>query len=286
MVQSTSLHPQGAGADLGVYDQEGSSSGVSWSAVIAGAFVTASLSLVLLALGTGLGLSSVSPWANSGVSASTVGKSAIAWLILIQIIASALGGYLAGRLRTKWAAVHTDEVYFRDTAHGFLVWAVAVVLSAAFLSSAATTLVGGQASQAPTSSGVGRSSEPVAYAVDTLLRPDRSSSDAPAASVREEVGRIFLESYHAGRLSDSDKSYVAQMVAAKTGISPADADQRVSAVFHASQEAADATRKATAHFLLWLFLALLIGAFCASYAATLGGRQRDSVKKAEFTKSV
>ena len=284
MAHSASLHPQGAGADLGLYDREASTSGVSWSAVIAGAFVTASFSLVLLALGAGLGLSSVSPWANSGISASTVGKSAIVWLILIQAIASALGGYLAGRLRTKWAAIHTDEVYFRDTAHGFLVWAVAVVLTAAFLSSAATTLVGGQASQAPTTSSAVRSSEPVAYAVDTLLRPDRSSSDAPAASVREEVGRIFIESYHAGKLSDADKNYLSQLVAAKTGISPSDADQRVAAVFHASQEAADATRKATAHFLLWLFLALLIGAFCASYAATLGGRQRDSVKQAEFAK--
>ena len=284
MAHSGSLHSQGTGPDLGSYDREASTSGVSWSAVIAGAFVTASLSLVLLALGTGLGLSSVSPWANSGVTASTVGKSAIAWLIFIEVISSALGGYLAGRLRTKWAAIHTDEVYFRDTAHGFLVWAVALVLTAAFLSSAATTFVGGQANQTTATSGIGRSSEPVAYAVDTLLRPDRPSSDAPAASVREEVGRIFIESAHAGELSDSDKNYLSQLVAAKTGTSPADASQRVSAVFHASQAAADAARKTTAHFLLWLFLALLIGAFSASYAATIGGRQRDSVRQAELAK--
>src|SRR6202790_4808029 len=121
---------------------EAHSSGVSWAAVIAGAFVAASLSLILLALGTGLGLSSVSPWSNVGASASTVGKAAIFWLIIMQIVASAMGGYLGGRLRTKWVNVHTDEVYFRDTAHGFLVWAVALVITAGFLASAATSLVG------------------------------------------------------------------------------------------------------------------------------------------------
>ena len=96
---------------------EAYSSGVSWAAVIAGAFVAAALSLILLALGTGIGLSSVSPWSNVGASASTINNAAILWLIIIQIIASAMGGYLAGRLRTKWATIHTDEVYFRDTAH-------------------------------------------------------------------------------------------------------------------------------------------------------------------------
>src|SRR5450631_4147437 len=122
---------------------EAHSSGLSWAAVIAGAFVAAALSLILLALGTGLGLSSVSPWSNVGASALTIGMAAIVWLIIVQIIASAMGGYLAGRLRTKWASIHTDEVYFRDTAHGFLVWAVGLVITATFLASAATSMVGG-----------------------------------------------------------------------------------------------------------------------------------------------
>src|ERR1022692_2592690 len=121
---------------------EAYSSGVSWAAVIAGAFVAAALSLILLALGTGLGLSSVPPRSNVGAPASTIGRAAIFWLIIIQIIASAMGGYLAGRLRTKWATIHTDEVYFRDTAHGFLVWAVGLVITASFLASAATSIVG------------------------------------------------------------------------------------------------------------------------------------------------
>src|SRR6202167_5714050 len=131
---------------------EAHSSGVSWAAVIAGAFVAAALSLILLALGTGMGLSSVSPWSNTGASASTIGKAGIVWLIIIQIIASAMGGYLAGRLRTKWATIHTDEVYFRDTAHGFLVWAVGLVVTASFLASAATAMIGGAAQGATAAS--------------------------------------------------------------------------------------------------------------------------------------
>src|ERR1035438_6184862 len=138
---------------------EAHSSGVSWAAVIAGAFVAAALSLILLALGTGLGLSSVSPWSNAGASASTVGKAAIVWLIVMQIIASAMGGYLAGRLRTKWANIHTDEVYFRDTAHGFLAWAVALVITAAFLASAATSMMGAAAQLSATASSTGAERE-------------------------------------------------------------------------------------------------------------------------------
>src|SRR5664279_88712 len=128
--------------EAGVTD-DSNSSGVSWGAVVAGAFVAAALSLALLALGTGIGLSAVSPWTNAGASAARIGRTAIVWLVLMQLIASSVGGYLAGRLRTKWVNIHTHEVYFRDTAHGFLAWAVALVMTAAFLTSAAAAMVGG-----------------------------------------------------------------------------------------------------------------------------------------------
>src|ERR1700730_6422592 len=150
-VSSTVADHQSGFADTFVKN-EAYSSGVSWAAVIAGSFVAAALSLILLALGTGIGLSAVSPWSNLGASASTIGKAAIVWLIIIQIIASAMGGYLAGRLRTKWATIHTDEVYFRDTAHGFLVWAVGLVVTAAFLASAATSMIGSAAIATTTAS--------------------------------------------------------------------------------------------------------------------------------------
>ncbi|TDN49501.1 hypothetical protein [Scandinavium goeteborgense] len=122
-----------------------STSAVSWGAIFAGAAAAASLSLILLMLGAGLGLTSVSPWESRGLDAGTVGIAAIAWLTFTQIVASGMGGYLSGRLRTKWVDTHTDEVYFRDTAHGFLAWAVAALVSAALLTSTMGAIVGGGA---------------------------------------------------------------------------------------------------------------------------------------------
>ena len=268
---------------------EAYSSGVSWAAVIAGAFVAAALSLILLALGTGIGLSSVSPWSNVGASASTISNAAILWLIIIQIIASAMGGYLAGRLRTKWATIHTDEVYFRDTAHGFLVWAVGLVITASFLASAATSMVGGagqvRATSFSTAGGaetdlpaVGQNLDPNEYFIDTLFRSDHPGPDRSDAPVRAEAARIFAHALGQRNLSAADETYLAELVVAKTGLSRTDAGKRVSEVFVQIQRTVEIARKAVAHLSLWIFVALLIGAFCASYAATIGGRERDHVK--------
>jgi hypothetical protein len=278
-----STAPYRAGVAETSVNNEANSSGVSWAAVIGGGFVTAALSLILLALGTGLGLSSVSPWSNVGVSASTIGTAAILWLIFMQIISSSMGGYLAGRLRTKWANIHTDEVYFRDTAHGFLAWAVALVITAAFLAAAAASMVGATASSAAGGTGratgvqaEGREFDPNEYFIDTLFRSESAKPDSNTTSVRGEAGRIFANALRQGDIS-ADKSYLAQLVAARTGLSQADAEKRVSDVFARAQQTADTARKTVAHSLLWAFLALLIGAFCASFAATIGGRQRDHV---------
>ncbi len=285
----SAVHRQSGFAETSVKN-EAYSSGVSWAAVIGGAFVAAALSLILLALGTGLRLSSVSPWSNVGASASAVGSAAIVWLIITQIIASAMGGYLAGRLRTKWANVHTDEVYFRDTAHGFLVWAVGLVITATFLASAATSMVGGAAQLGASAlstvggpgiaTGVqadGRILDPNEYFIDTLFRSDRPSPDRNDASVRGEVGRIFANALRQGGVPATDKTFLAELIAEKTGLSQTDAEKRVSEVVADARQAADMARKAAAHLMLWIFVALLIGAFCASYAATIGGRQRDHV---------
>jgi hypothetical protein len=184
-------------------NNEANASGVTWAAVIGGGFVTAALSLILLALGTGLGLSSVSVWSNVAASTSTIGSAAIVWLIFMQFVSSSMGGYLAGRLRTKWANIHTDEVYFRDTAHGFLAWAVALVITAAFLASAATSMVGYTASSASGGTG-GVTAGSVTdgqtersgldsneYFVDSLFRTDSFKSDPNGPSVHREAGRIF-----------------------------------------------------------------------------------------------
>ncbi|HCQ46408.1 MAG TPA: hypothetical protein DIW53_06245, partial [Achromobacter sp.] len=125
--------------------RESAISAVSWAAVFAGAVIAAALSLALFAGGTGLGFLSVSPWGDEGMSAPAVGISIIAWMLFTQIVSYGIGGYVAGRLRTKWVDVHSDEIYFRDTAHGFLVWALSAVVSAALLGSAIATLASGAA---------------------------------------------------------------------------------------------------------------------------------------------
>jgi len=251
---------------------EAYSSGVSWAAVIGGAFVAAALSLILLALGTGIGLSSVSPWSNVGASTSTVSWMAIVWLVVTQIVASTMGGYLAGRLRTKWVNIHTDEVYFRDTAHGFLVWAVGLVITAGFLASAATSMVGGAAQV-----GTAQKLDPNEYFVDMLFRADHPSSDQSGTLVRSEVGRILANALRQSDVPGADKTYLTELVASKTGLSQTEAEKRVSDVLAQARQAADTARKAVAHSLYWAFLALLMGAFCASFAATIGGKQRDHV---------
>ena len=291
--------------------------GVSWAAVIGGAFVTAAFALVLIILGVGFGLSWISPWAGAGASSKAISASAIVWLIATQAIASGLGGYLVGRLRVKWPTVHTHEVYFRDTAHGLLVWAVAVVITAAFLGSAVSFIVGRATKLAATTAAVGAvaatpgggetvpglTGNPRAeaapmpgpqsvlatrggYLTDLLLRGDRNAADAGLA--RLELGHILAEGLRQGTLPEADRTYAAQGIAARTGLSQADAEKRVDAVFAqgksmiadaelAARRAADAARKNAAQASLWMFAALLTGAFCASFAATIGGRQRDCV---------
>jgi hypothetical protein len=290
-------------------------SAVSWGAIAAGAAAAASLSLILLILGVGLGLSSVSPWAREGVSAATFGFSTIAWLTLTQLLASAMGGYLAGRLRTKWSDVHTDEVYFRDTAHGFLAWAVASLATAALLTSvigsivgggvqAGASVVGGAASAAgaavggvasPARTAPGTEDGAMGYYIDSLFRrnvsadADAAGNDIPGTSGREtaEVGRIFMNASLSDPLPVEDLRYVGQVVAQRTGLSQPEAEKRVADVYAkahaqvrgaevAAREAANKARKASATSALWLFVSLLVGAFVASLSATFGGRQRDA----------
>jgi len=292
-------------------------SAVSWGAIVAGAAAAAALSLIMLMLGIGLGLSSVSPWAHHGVNAATVGVSAILWITFSQIVASGMGGYLAGRLRTRWLAVHTDEVYFRDTAHGFLAWAVASLATAALLTSvigsmvsggiqAAASAAGGVATAAAAAgSGMAKSDDdggPMGYFVDSLFRKDvnaAAAASAPAgngamsghaaepAIAGSEVARIFMNAFRSGPLPADDLRYVGQVVAQRTGLAQEAAEKRVSDAYArvqaklrdaeaAAKDAAEKGRKASAYATLWLFISLLIGAFCASLAATYGGRRRDA----------
>jgi hypothetical protein len=249
------------------------SSPVSWAAVVAGAIAAAALTLVLLAFGAGMGFSAVSPWGNSGVSAGTFQISTGLYLIVVAMLASTIGGFIAGRLRTKWVGVHTHEVFFRDTAHGFLAWGLATVVSAAFLAAAASNIAGGVSSGlAPAAVG------PMDYYVDALLRsnPTASQNTTDLRATRTEIARILTSGLRGGDVPAPDRTYVAQVVAARTGLSQADADKRVSDVVNQAKTALDNARKAAAKLSLWLTASLLIGAFAASLAATEGGYVRDN----------
>src|ERR1700679_2304163 len=162
---------------------------VSWPAVAAGAVAAAALTLLLVAFGAGMGFSAVSPWSDSGVSAGTFSVVTGIYLVLVGIMSSAVGGYIAGRLRSKWTGIHTNEVFFRDTAHGFLAWAFATLISASALSSVAVYLTNG------TAAGLGGAANqaaqfvnPADIYVDKLFRPN---TVAPPASSGEAANSTW-----------------------------------------------------------------------------------------------
>ncbi|MFL6605405.1 MAG: hypothetical protein ACJ8R9_29290 [Steroidobacteraceae bacterium] len=279
---------------------ESAVSAVSWPAIFAGAFVAAASSLVLVALGSGLGLASVSPWPNNGVSATTFTVMTAIWLIVVQWVASGVGGYVAGRLRTKWANTHTHEVFFRDTAHGFITWAVASVLVVVVLTSAATSAVSGGVEAAATvasgaSQGAAAAAAPSAatstsqrssgiapYNVDMLFRSPRADSSTATADARAEAARILANGVASGDVPSADRTYLAELVSARTGISTEEAQKRVDngiaqakAAGIKARQAADAARKATAQASIYTALSMLVGAFIACVAAALGGQRRD-----------
>lgn len=286
-------------SDVGV---ESSASALSWGPVIGGAVAAAATALILLLLGAGVGLTMVSPWSGESASFTTVSITAAIWFVVVQWLASAFGGYLTGRLRTKWAGVHTDEVFFRDTAHGFLSWALATVVVAGLAGSAFTSLIGGgvQALASATStatiagapSGSTDNTGPngaAGYFTDALLRPQdlRSRVQTDDAAAVAEVSRILLNSATAGSMPDEDKTYLSAVVASRTGLTPEEAKARVDAVLQRiaqakveTQEAAEKARKSASTTAMLGALSLLVGAFIASAAAALGGRQRDDEEAA------
>ncbi len=258
-------------------------SAVSWGAILAGGFAAASLAIVFVTLGSAVGLGSISPWDNSGVSATTVKWTGGAFLVLTSLIGSAVGGYIAGRLRTKWIGLHSDEVTFRDTAHGFLAWAFAAVMGVLVIGTATTSLLGSATTGAATGAAAGAQaaqSGPSDYFVDTLLRRSGGAATAQAPAnaddTRREVSLIFTRSLAQPEgISAADRTYLAQVVASRTGQSPADAEKRVTEVVNAAKTAADEARKFSAGLAGWLTLAMFVGAFAAAAAAIEGGQLRD-----------
>ncbi len=259
---------------------EASKSAVSWAAIFAGTAVAISISVVLVVLGSGLGLASLTPSARSVASPGSLAALAIVWIVIVQWLSAACGGYVTGRLRTRWVGTHTHEIFFRDTAHGLVTWAVATAIVATVIGSAASggiraaTTMGSAAAQGTAGNAQAGSVAP--YEVDTLFRTT-SARDAESAARdgRAEATRILTRGLSAGNVPDTDRAYLAALIAAQTGVSQADAQKRVDDTFARVRQEAEAARKAAATTSLLTALAMVIGAFVACVAAALGGHERD-----------
>jgi hypothetical protein len=263
--------------------------GICWGAVLAGAAVSLAITIVLLWFGTALGLTVASPWSDSGVSASTFKIGTGLYLVVVAMISSALGGHIAGRLRGGWEpVVHPNEVYFRDTAHGFVTWATATVIGAVLLASAAAGIAGATSSglaagaASAASAGISRaSSSPMEIYVDQLLRPSGSGSSTTSPSTspgdsRAELSRLLTASLRSEKeMSGDDKTYLAQMVARSTGLPQEEAQKRVDQTIVTAKSNIDAARRGAMQLAYWIVASLLIGAFSASLAASEAGAFRD-----------
>jgi hypothetical protein len=266
---------------------------ITWGPIFAGAFAATTATVILLLLGSGLGLTLVSPWSGESASVTTFAASTAIWLVIVQWLSSALGGYLSGRLRTKWVGIHSDEVFFRDTAHGFMAWAVATLIVIGVAGSSFSALLGAQTRAVSTvaagaASGAAQNAGDISgYFVDSLLRPnDPARLTAPGAEADQmavgQISRIVAMGALQGDIAKEDRDYLGLVVAARTGLSNQDAQARVEAVLAKAQEmkaklqeTADKARKASATAAILGALSMVIGAFIACVAGAIGGRQRD-----------
>ncbi|HTI01500.1 MAG TPA: hypothetical protein VL752_11190 [Acidisoma sp.] len=263
--------------------------GLSWAGIFGGAVVATAVTVMLTALGSGIGLAWVSPTSHDNPSALTFTVGAAIWLILVQWIASFFGGYLAGRLRPSLGGVHRDEVTFRDTASGFVTWAVAALFAVGLIASGASAFLGSVGKAVTTVAGAASGSAdsgsagfgPSGYMLDAMFRPSQNAAQTSSPQAKAEAGRI-LATEVAGPISASDHAFLVQLVEAQTGLSQADATTRVDQTIAAEQKvidetkkAANAARKAAAAFATYTFFSMLIGAFIACVAGAIGGRQRD-----------
>jgi hypothetical protein len=251
---------------------------VDWGVIIAGAIAAAALFLLFTTFGSAVGLSVATPW--SGASARSLGVVAAIWFLLVQVGSFAAGGYLAGRMRRRSTLASVDETEFRDGAHGFLVWCVGFLVSAIMLMTTTAAVVqtglqaGGAAAGAVASQATG--GDPLGYAVDAMMRGTQPGATSQQnADPRTEVTRVIGAALARGELTAADRTYLAQLVAQHTGISPQEAEQRVTQTVNQARDAADRARKVAAVTGFLIAASLVVSAAAAWLASQAGGRHRD-----------
>jgi hypothetical protein len=274
---------------------------VEWGAVFAGAILAAALSFVLLTFGTAIGLSATSPWPGSGLSAKVIASLAVFWT-MAQLIGSVMvGGYVAGRMRSRWFETG-HEAEFRDGLHGALVWGVAVLISALLVFATASAVARMGADLATKAAGsFASSTDAMDTFVDTMLRPGNVAQAAPAGApgaaqgtpartretgsneIRAEISRILASSVASGSITPDNRTYLAQLVAQRTGISPQEAERRVDNAVNSARDAADKARRAAILTGFVTAAGLIISLGAGWWAAMRGGHHRDTSVPARFT---
>ena len=250
--------------------------GVSWGAILAGAAAACALTLLMLSLGMGTGICGRLPLGNPGGSSTTFEIGTGLYFIVMAMIFSGLGVYLAGRLRRKWIGLKATEVQLRDTAHGLLACAVAPIVGAVLLASPASTLVGGVAGGTVQAAAGPAQSSPINTYTDLLQRLDNRNDQQLLTDTRGEISRLLTTSFRADNdVTGTNRDYLVKTVAARTGLNQADADKRVNDVLTQAKADLDKARKAAMLTAIWLTLSLFIGAFSAAAAAWEGGGMSD-----------
>jgi hypothetical protein len=272
-----------------VENEQAPGSAVSWPAILAGAAVSAGLSLILLLIGSGIGFSVMNPWSSSTVATTTKAATVAGiYITVTAVMASAVGGYLAGRLRHLWLGTHPHEAFFRDTAHGLITWAVATVASVALLGTVTSNLTGtaarGAGMVAARDGGMAGLTDQL-FAYDYVAVSKAQGNQVNTGIARDYNGDRAVASRLLGRmatqrdLTTDERQNLAVIVAARTGLSLPDAEKRVAAVEADTRAAADTARRVGMMLSFWLAASLLAGALAASLAAWEGGAIRDGRMK-------
>lgn len=278
---------------------------VDWAAVIAGALIATALSLLLTLFGSSIGLFAASPWSQDGVSAETLGIIAVLWFAFTNIYSIAVGAYFAGRMRPRVSDYKVDEVSFRDGANGLVVWALSLLIAASLAASIGSS-VANLATQTATTAARGAAEmvAPVAdEATDTLWReftsqPQQGQQPAPEPGAaptqpgatpteqamptdaeRQEIMRILRRGLTAGEIREEDRTYLAQLLERKTGMTPEQAQQRIQTTVTEAVDRAkstvEAARRGAAFAGFWASIILLLSGVAAWWAGGLGGTHRD-----------
>jgi nucleoid DNA-binding protein len=131
---------------------------------------------------------------------------------------------------------------------------------------------------------VAPNADPIGSGVDNLTRGNASAvnSGTMETSRQEEVSRILLMGAANGSLGSDDRAYLVRVVAARTGVAPADAEKRVDTISaqmkaeaEKAREETETARKAGIILAFLTAATMVLGVAAAWWGAGMGGRHRD-----------